>query len=175
MSITNCLRRGMLSSGNEKSGARPRNAPAQCATTRARNHGSASHVGLGGGGRSATSPPPAATPPPAGPEGPLGGAGGLGQKGFTGPGAVPIGAGGRGFNLSINYTKTRTRPQADTGFVGASAGSQQLGLRLSSHPPAHWSATWDSNYNFDTRQFGAHAIRLERDLHRWHASFSFLK
>ena len=22
---------------------------------------------------------------------------------------------------------------------------------------------------------GAHAIRLERDLHRWHASFSFLK
>src|SRR2546426_6548354 len=35
--------------------------------------------------------------------------------------------------------------------------------------------SWDSNYNFDTRQFGAHFIRLERDLHRWHASFSFSK
>jgi len=46
---------------------------------------------------------------------------------------------------------------------------------LSFQPTPHWSATWDSNYNFDTRQFGSHTIRLERDLHRWHASFSFLK
>ena len=88
---------------------------------------------------------------------------------------MPIGGGGKGFNLSITYSQTRTRPQSDTASVGSSAGSQQMGLRLSFQPTPHWSATWDSNYNFDTRQFGAHAIHLERDLHRWHASFSFLK
>ena len=88
---------------------------------------------------------------------------------------MPIGAGGRGFNLSLNYTKVRSRPQSDSTSIGAPAGSQQVGFTLSFQPTAHWSATWDSNYNFDTRQFGAHAIRLERDLHRWHASFSFLK
>jgi len=88
---------------------------------------------------------------------------------------VPIGGGGRGFNLSLNYTRIRTRPQADTGFVPGGGASQQVGFTLSFQPTAHWSATWDSNYNFDTRQFGAHFIRLERDLHRWHASFSFSK
>jgi len=87
---------------------------------------------------------------------------------------VPIG-GGKGFNLSLNYTRIRARPQSDTGLVAASGGSQQMGFTLSFQPTAHWSATWDSNYNFDTRQFGAHFIRLERDLHRWHASFSFSK
>jgi len=40
---------------------------------------------------------------------------------------------------------------------------------------ARWSAVWNSNYNFQTRQFGDHSISLQRDLHRWHASFSFLK
>jgi hypothetical protein len=48
-------------------------------------------------------------------------------------------------------------------------------LRLSFQPTAHWSATWNSAYDFDTRQFGMHEIHLERDLHRWHASFSFTK
>ena len=173
LSLTHDLWKGQVGTDTAKFDPFLTNVSAQFAITPATIHGIAALFGLGG--RSATSPPPAATPTPAGTEGPLGGAGGLGQKGFTGPGALPIGGGGKGFNLSINYTRTRTRPQADTGFVGASAGSQQLGLRLSFQPTAHWSATWDSNYNFDTRQFGAHAIRLERDLHRWHASFSFLK
>jgi len=128
---------------------------------------------LGLGGRSPSGQPPA--PPPAGPESPPGGpAGGFGQKGFTGPGGLPLGGGSRGFNLSLNYSKIRARPQTDSVLVGGS-GSQQLGFTLSFQPTAHWSATWDSNYNFDTRQFGSHSIRLERDLHRWHASFSFLK
>ena len=48
-------------------------------------------------------------------------------------------------------------------------------LRLSFQPTAHWSATWNTNYDLDARQFGMHVIQLERDLHRWHASFSFNK
>jgi hypothetical protein len=54
-------------------------------------------------------------------------------------------------------------------------GRQQVTLRLSFQPTAHWSANWNSSYDFDTRQFGMHVIQLERDLHRWHASFSFTK
>jgi len=87
---------------------------------------------------------------------------------------VPLG-GGKGFNLSLLYTITRTRPQFDTGFVSTLGGSRNVGFTLSFQPTAHWAATWTSNYDFDSRQFGVHFIQLERDLHRWHASFSFSK
>ena len=52
---------------------------------------------------------------------------------------------------------------------------QTMGLNLSFSPTAHWAARWTSSYDFDTRQFGQHVIALDRDLHRWHASFSFFK
>ena len=139
---------------------------------------------LGLGGKAPASQQPAAPPSP-GAEGqagvpPPGGA--FGQKGFTGPGGLPSGGAGSGFNLSVSYTGTRTRPQAiDTSAltgiapVTGAGGRQQVTLRLSFQPTAHWSATWNSSYDFDTRQFGMHVIQLERDLHRWHASFSFNK
>jgi len=149
------------------------NVSAQFAITPATIHGIAALLGLGG--RSASSKPPA-TPPPAGTESPPGGTPNPPDRTRSvGPEALPIGGGGKGFNLSLNYTRIRTRPQADSTSIGGSAGSQQVGFTLSFQPTARWSATWESNYNFDTRQFGAHAIRLERDLNRWHASFSFLK
>jgi len=104
----------------------------------------------------------------------------FGQKGLTGPGGVPFGGMGKGFNLSLTYSGTRQRPHVDTvsttsQFIGGTGGRQMLNLSLSFSPTAHWSASWTSAYDFDTRQFGDHAIRLERDLHRWHASFSFLR
>jgi len=172
LSVTHDLWKGQVGTDTAKFDPFLTNVSAGFAITPATIHGIAALLGLGG--RSATSPP-AATPPPAGTEGPSGTAGGFGQKGFAGPGALPIGGGGKGFNLTLSYTQTRTRPQTDSASIGGSAGSQQLVFSLSFQPTAHWSATWDSNYNFDTRQFGSHTIRLERDLHRWHASFSFLK
>ena len=48
-------------------------------------------------------------------------------------------------------------------------------LNLQFDPTRHWSASWNTAYDLDTRQFGSHAISLQRDLNRWHASFSFLK
>ena len=141
-------------------------------------------AGLLGLGSKAPSNAPPATPAPPGPEGqpgvPLAGAA-FGQKGFAGPGQLG-GGGGSGFNLSVSYTGTRTRPQAvdSSALAGipqaiGTGGRQQMTLRLSFQPTAHWSATWNSAYDFDTRQFGMHVIQLERDLHRWHASFSFTK
>jgi len=134
---------------------------------------------------SANVPPSTAPGPPGSPEGqggvpPAGGQ--FGNKGFQGPGGLPGGGGGSGFNLSVSYTGSRTRPQAvDTlalagiAPVSPTGGSRQMTLRLSFQPTAHWSATWNTNYDLDARQFGLHVIQLERDLHRWHASFSFNK
>ncbi len=141
--------------------------------------GITSLLGLGG-----KAPANAPAPPPAGTEGqpgvpPAGGQ--FGNKSFQGPGAFPTGGAGSGFNLSVTYSRLRTRPHAaDTLPTGVliptgTGGTQGLTFRLSFQPTAHWSATWNSSYDFDTRQFGMHDIHLERDLHRWHASFSFNK
>jgi len=169
LTMSHDLWRGQVGTDTAKFDPFLTNVSAQFAITPATIRGIAALFGLGGRGASKQPPTP---PPPAGVESPPGGPRpGFGQREL----GVPIGGGGRGFNLSLNYTRIRTRPQADTGFVPGGGGSQQVGFTLSFQPTAHWSATWDSNYNFDTRQFGAHFIRLERDLHRWHASFSFSK
>ncbi len=137
--------------------------------------GLAKLLGLGGGG-GAPGPGPAAGAP-----GPTGAdtttrTGPFGPKGSIGPGGPPLAGMGKGFNLSVSYTSTRTRPTADTvAFIPGTAGRQTVALAMSFSPTAHWSASWNSLYDFDTRQFGQHVIRLERDLNRWHASFSFLK
>ena len=139
---------------------------------------------LGLGAKAPANAPTPAPTPAAGTEGqaavPPAGAP-FGRTGFTGPAGLPAGGAGAGFNLSVTYTGSRTRPQAaDTSltgvpFVSGTGGRQQMTLGLSFQPTAHWSAIWNSSYDFDTRQFGMHVIRLERDLHRWHASFSFTK
>src|SRR2546426_9670229 len=132
LSVTHDLWKGQVGTDSAKFDPFLTNVSAGFAITPATIRGIAALFGLGS--RSATSPP-AATPPPSGAQGPLGGGvGGVSQTAFAGPGAVPIGGGGNGFNLSITYTQNRTRPQADTGLVASSAGSQQMGLRLSFQP-----------------------------------------
>ncbi|HVH69107.1 MAG TPA: twin-arginine translocase subunit TatC [Gemmatimonadales bacterium] len=129
---------------------------------------------LGFGKPSAGAP---TAPPPTGVEQPPGVPQPNPQRQFVGAGGLPIGGGGRGFNLGLTYSLSRSRPIPDSlSSIGAGGGSRsELSFMLSFQPTAHWSANWNSHYNFETRQFGDHAISLERDLHRWHASFSFLK
>ena len=132
----------------------------------------------GAGPAAAPAPAPAAPVPPVGsmplPTPPL----------FSGPtsslGAGAGGAGaGQGFALSVTYTSTRVRPGKDsTGApipVPAVAGQQVLSLNLSFKPTAKWQANWTTTYDRATHTFGEHFLRLERDLHRWHASFAFVK
>jgi hypothetical protein len=127
---------------------------------------------------------PSAAAPPPGPQqgggGQAGGGGGIGLTGFQGQGALPTGGpraggAGRAFSLGARYSSTRTRPKAGTQAVADQGGLQQLSMDLRFAPTRHWSASWSSVYDVDTRQFGQHALSLERDLNRWHASFSFLK
>jgi Tat protein translocase TatC len=142
--------------------------------------GFASLFGLGRGqAPSPAAPTPAPLPPPGQQQG--GQAGGIGLPGSPGQGALsmqgPGGAGaGRAFSLGARYSSTRSRPQAGTPQpVAGQGGLQQLSLDLRFAPTRQWSASWSSAYDFDTQQFGQHALSLERDLNRWHASFSFLK
>ncbi|PYP53461.1 MAG: twin-arginine translocase subunit TatC [Gemmatimonadetes bacterium] len=182
-SVTHDLWNGQVGTDTAKFDPFLTNITASFTITPATIRGIAGLLGLGGKGPS--NAPPAATTPPAGTEGqpgvpPAGGQ--FGRTGFVGPGGLPGGGAGSGFNLSVSYTGSRTRPQAiDTSalagipLASGVGGRQQMTLRLSFQPTAHWSATWNSSYDFDTQQFGMHVIQLERDLHRWHASFSFTK
>jgi hypothetical protein len=85
------------------------------------------------------------------------------------------GSGGRGFNLNVQFSSQRTRdtPGPVASSAGLQGGRQQMSLNMSFTPTARWTASWNTLYDFDTRRFGQHYVRLERDLHRWHASFSF--
>ena len=97
-------------------------------------------------------------------------------------GAPPLGGvgGGQGFSLNVTFSSTRIRPPkpASLGTVIPStsqAGQQQLNLNMSFKPTEKWQANWTTAYDLVTQQFGQHVVRLERDLHRWHASFAFVK
>jgi len=182
LSLTHDLWRGQVGVDTAKFSPFLTNVAASFTVTPATLRGIGRLFGLGRGAA-----PPGA-PPAGGPttivdssgQAPL-----FGQKAFLGPGALPFGVLGRagaggGFHLSVAYSRTRIRPTADTlntatAFVAGRGGTDQLSLNLAFSPTAHWALTWNSLYDFDTQQFGQHDIRLERDLHRWHASFSFLK
>ncbi len=106
--------------------------------------------------------------------GPTSGLGGLGMPGAGG------GGGGPGFSLNVTYSSTRIRPPKPDNLgnvpaVASQAGQQQLNLNTSFKPTEKWQANWATSYDVVTRQFGQHVLRLERDLHRWHASFAFVK
>jgi Tat protein translocase TatC len=136
-------------------------------------------AGLFGLGRG-HEPAPGATPstPPQGGLPPEGGQPGPAPRGFGGGlGAYgPISGGaGRGFNLGVRFSSLRTRDTLGGAAQpsGLQGGRQQMSLNMSFSPTPHWTASWNTLYDLDTRRFGQHYVRLERDLHRWHASFAF--
>ena len=53
--------------------------------------------------------------------------------------------------------------------------NRTLGWTLSFSPTPNWSVSWNTQYNITLGQFGQHVLRLERTLHRWRATFAFLK
>ncbi len=124
-------------------------------------------------------PAPAAGAPPGTQFGPgPRGVGGFGALG--GPPGGFAGTGGRGFSMNVQFSLQRTRPQTRTDTLGnvialpgLRGGNQQMSLSMAFSPTPHWTASWNTNYDFETKRFPQHYVRLERDLHRWHASFAF--
>ncbi|HEY6807977.1 MAG TPA: twin-arginine translocase subunit TatC [Gemmatimonadales bacterium] len=137
-------------------------------------------------------PAPGAPPPPTVP-GPIltQPAGGV----FRGQGPSYYAGGARtgGFNLRIDFTSHRDRPLKDSTTFNAQSGASpyqgqppvffgqnqagrtQMNVQLSFSPTPHWTASWNTTYDLETQQFAQHFVSLERDLHRWHARFSFAK
>jgi sec-independent protein translocase protein TatC len=98
---------------------------------------------------------------------------------FGGPQSVlgPPG-GGQGFSLNLSLTINRTRATTvslPTVVPVSPVGQQQLNTNLSFRPTEKWQANWTTAYDLVSHQFGQHYVRLERDLHRWRATFSFAK
>jgi hypothetical protein len=48
-----------------------------------------------------------------------------------------------------------------------------LQSQMSFNITPNWSAAWGTNYDFNARKFGSHAVTLQRKLHDWSSIFSF--
>src|SRR5207249_4332898 len=117
-------------------------------------------------------PAPGPTRPPVvgGSAGAFPGIPGAGMGSYGGAGGA---GGGAGFSLGVGYSSTRQRPVP--GVVIPKGGQQILTLNGTFSPTAHWNASWSTRFDMGTRQFQDQTVNLERDLHRWHASFLFTK
>jgi len=76
--------------------------------------------------------------------------------------------GGGSWTVSLRYSLVRTRPTESGGQE-----SQTIDGTLSFQPTPGWSVRWTTQYNFTQGEFGTQYITLDRDLHRWRASFQF--
>ncbi len=79
-----------------------------------------------------------------------------------------------GFRASVSYDERRTRPR-DDGVTTTTGDTRTLGFNISFQPTQNWSVSWNTQYNITTKDFGQHVLRLDRDLHRWRATFSFVQ
>lgn len=120
---------------------------------------------------SASGPPPGGTadslPPIPSPGVPGAFKGGLDRFAANTPG------GRKPFAMSVTFDSDRQRPTAATAVTNAA--NRTVGFAMSFSPTPGWSASWDTQYNMVTKEFGQHVLRLDRDLRRWHATFAFMK
>jgi Tat protein translocase TatC len=84
--------------------------------------------------------------------------------------------GGGGLTMSLGYDELRSRdqPAARAGAL-PSQSHRTLTLSTSFSPTSNWALSWQTLYDLTNSQFGQHILRLDRDLRRWRATFSFLK
>jgi len=125
---------------------------------------------LTGGGAERPQDAPDSTPP-------------LPGRGASGPfrgaldrmSASNMGGGRRPFSMSVTFDVDRVRPTTLTTATTTATGNRTVGFAMSFSPTPGWSASWDTQYNMITKEFGQHVLRLDRDLRRWHATFAFVK
>jgi len=82
---------------------------------------------------------------------------------------------GSGFRASFTYDDQRSEPREIGGQIFEEPANRTLGLQVGFSPTENWSASWNTQYNITLKEFGQHILRLDRDLHRWRATFSFVK
>ena len=77
--------------------------------------------------------------------------------------------GGGAWNLSLTYSMQRGREEE------SARDRQSLNAVLSLNPTPNWRVAWRTSYNLTEKKFGEHLITLDRDLHRWMATFMFAR
>jgi lipopolysaccharide transport LptD-like protein len=82
------------------------------------------------------------------------------------------------FQASLSYSLQRSRPAKTTAtgpVIAPNPGNSMLTGQMSFSPTEHWSVAWQTSYNFTQGTFGQHVVRLDRDLHDWRATFTFIR
>ncbi len=85
------------------------------------------------------------------------------------------GGGGRGrpWSVNVNYSLVRQRPPLEG--VSATPTRQTVNWNLGFSPTDNWTMNWRTTYDMEESEFVDQALSLRRDLHRWSATFEFLK
>lgn len=93
-----------------------------------------------------------------------------GQSSHTGN---PQGMGGGPWSIGLSYQFSRPpRVFAPDGTVNYEA-IQTLDANMRFQLSPNWSVNWNTSYSMTDREFGAHRLNFQRDLHEWQANFSF--
>jgi len=82
----------------------------------------------------------------------------------------PFARGTQGGPWDLRLRYSLVRPQVEGGFE-----SQTMDGTLSFQPTPGWAVRWTTQYNFTSGDFGQQLITLDRELHRWRASFRFAR
>ncbi|HEY2806680.1 MAG TPA: putative LPS assembly protein LptD [Gemmatimonadales bacterium] len=84
--------------------------------------------------------------------------------------------GGQPFQAQLSYSLQRARPVLGVDpTVTAASTNSMLTSSVQFSPTPHWTVSWQTSYNFTQGQFADHVVRLDRDLHDWRATFTFVK
>ena len=79
---------------------------------------------------------------------------------------------GSSFRASLAFDLSRTRPVAGQ---PAQPVRSTLSGSVSFSPTKNWSLSWQTLYDFTAGKFGSHVLSLNRNMHDWHATFSFVQ
>ena len=80
--------------------------------------------------------------------------------------------GGGSFQAQLNFSLQRTRPIPNQ---APQPTSSMVSGNVSFSPTRHWTVSWATSYNFTDGTFSQHVLRLDRDLHDWRATFTFVR
>lgn len=89
---------------------------------------------------------------------------------------LPMGFGnttGGPWNVQLNYSLRRTRPQSGGVPVREVDGNEQLSGSITFMPTRNWAVSWYTDYSISDSKFGTHVLNFKRDLYRWQANFDF--
>ena len=91
------------------------------------------------------------------------------------PGMATSGGAGGAWNVQLNYSLRRERPNSGGVPLRNEDGNQQLSGSVAFMPTRNWAVSWYTDYSITDSKFGTHVLNFKRDLYRWQANFDFTR